>query len=260
MPSRNFMTPSRNILIYETPEQVAQAAAESFVRDVQAAVTANGWFSVALSGGNTPKRVYALLATEDFAKRIEWSKVHIFFGDERCVPPDHPDSNYRMALESLISRVPIPADNVHRIVGEGDPVKNARLYEDLLKTFFAGQPWPRFDLVLLGMGDDGHTASLFPYTSAVKEKEAWVVANWVSQMATWRISLTAPAINHARHIMFLVTGPSKAERVAEVLRATNDWERLPARLIKPVAGILEWLLDTDAASRLNQEVAVKQKT
>ena len=229
---------------------MARGAAERFVELGQAAIDARGCFSVGLAGGSTPKRAYELLASEAYREQLNWSKVHIFFGDERCVPPDHSESNYRMANEALISRVSIPPPNVHRINGLGDAVANASLYEDELRTFFNAASWPRFDLVLLGMGDDGHTASLFPGTKALVEPRAWVVANWVEKFGTFRITLTAPAINHAANIAFLVTGATKAERLLEVLRGALDPEKLPSQLIQPLDGSLFWLVDKAAAGRL----------
>ncbi len=183
--------------------------------------TAQHPFSVALSGGNTPRRVYELLATEEFKNKINWEFVHIFFGDERTVPPDDPASNYGMVVATLISRVPIPSRNVHPISGAGNPHENAGSYEKELKSYFAGSAWPRFDLVLLGMGEDGHTASLFPGTAAISEKTAWVVANWVEQLKEFRITLTAPALNSAAQIMFLVTGANKAARLADSVEWTS---------------------------------------
>ena len=229
---------------------MARGAAERFVELGQAAIDARGCFSVGLAGGSTPKRTYELLASEAYREQLNWSKVHIFFGDERCVPPDHSESNYRMANEALISRVSIPPPNVHRINGLGDAVANASLYEDELRTFFNPASWPRFDLVLLGMGDDGHTASLFPGTKALAERQAWVVANWVEKVGAFRITLTAPAINHAANIAFLVTGATKAERLLEVLRGALDPEKLPSQLIQPLDGSLFWLVDKAAAGRL----------
>ena len=238
------------VQVFDDAEAVARGAAERFVELGQAAIDARGCFSVGLAGGSTPKRTYELLASEAYREQLNWSKVHIFFGDERCVPPDHSESNYRMANEALISRVSIPPPNVHRINGLGDAVANASLYEDELRTFFNPASWPRFDLVLLGMGDDGHTASLFPGTKALVEPRAWVVANWVEKFGTFRITLTAPAINHAANIAFLVTGATKAERLLEVLRGALDPEKLPSQLIQPLDGSLFWLVDKAAAGRL----------
>lgn len=241
---------ARDIRILETAEEVARAAADSFTDIAVASISAEGRFSVALAGGSTPRRTYQLLASPEYRDRIDWSKVHIFFGDERCVPPTHSDSNYRMVEETMLSRLPIPEENVHRMIGEGDAHANASLYESELQTFFDGAPWPRFNLVLLGMGDDGHTASLFPGTDTLKENRAWVVANWVEKFQSYRITLTAPAINHAANIMFLVAGASKAERLRDVLRGERDPLRLPAQLIQPLAGSLVWLVDKAAAARL----------
>jgi 6-phosphogluconolactonase len=238
------------ILIFDEKEEVARAAATRFVELGREATAARGRLTVALAGGSTPKRAYELLASNDFKNQLDWSKVHIFFGDERCVPPDDAESNYRMANEALLSRLPLPAQNVHRINGIGDAVANARLYEDELRTYFNDAAWPRLDLVLLGLGDDGHTASLFPGTNALAEQEAWVTANWVEELGAYRITLTAPAINHAAHIIFLVTGANKAGALREVLDGESARGQLPAQLIKPVDGTLEWFVDKAAMPNL----------
>jgi len=240
----------RDIRIFETTEEVARAAADYFAEIAEKSISAEGRFSVALAGGSTPRRTYQLLASDEYRNRLPWSQVHIFFGDERSVPATHADSNYRMAEEAMISLLPIPEPNVHRMVGEGDAVANASLYEGELQSFFDGDTWPRFNLVLLGIGDDGHTASLFPGTEALTEARAWVVANWVEKLKTYRITLTAPAMNHAGNIIFLVAGAGKAERLREVLRGPRDPLRLPSQLIQPVAGSLIWLVDKAAAERL----------
>jgi 6-phosphogluconolactonase len=239
-----------NVFVFDTPEQVAVAAAERFVEYEYPFHGELDWFSVALAGGNTPKRVYELLATERFAQRVEWPQVDLFFGDERCVPPDHPDSNYAMVYEALISNVEIPAKNVHRIIGEGNPGESARLYENQLRTFFAGAAWPHFSLVLLGMGEDGHTASLFPGSDALNEKSKWVVATRPDGSNHDRITLTVPVFNNAARVVFLVTGAAKAARLAQVLRPQPGSDPLPAQAIQPVAGSLEWLVDSAAASLL----------
>jgi 6-phosphogluconolactonase len=241
---------AQDIRIFETAADVARAAADYFVETAESSIAADGRFSVALAGGSTPRTTYQLLAGEEYRNRLPWSQVHIFFGDERTVPPTHSDSNYHMADEAMISLLPIPAENVHRMVGEGDAVANASLYESELQTFFDGAPWPRFDLVMLGMGDDGHTASLFPGTDALREQQAWVVANWVEKLDTFRITLTAPAINHAANVVFLIAGAGKTQRLPEVLRGERDPLRLPSQLIQPVAGKLVWLVDKAAAERL----------
>ena len=239
-----------NLSVFDTSEQLALAAAERFVECASEFHGQLDRFSVALAGGDTPRRVYELLANEQFNDRVAWSQVHLFWGDERCVPPEHPDSNYAMVYEALISKVQLPAGNVHRIIGEGNPADNARAYENQLRTFFAGQAWPRFDLVLLGMGEDGHTASLFPNSEALRENSRWVVPTKNPQSGQERITLTVPVLNHARRIMILVTGKKKAERLKEVLRPQPGSEQLPAQSIAPVEGMLEWLVDAEAASLL----------
>jgi len=239
-----------DIRILENDAEVARAAANCFVDVALSSISALGRFSVVLSGGSTPRRTYELLATKDYRNRIAWPKVHIFFGDERCVPPTDATSNYRMADEAMISRLPIPAQNIHRMVGEGDAVANASLYQSDLQTFFDEAPWPRFDLVLLGMGDDGHTASLFPGTSAINERNAWVLANWVEKVNAYRITLTPPAINHAANVLFLVTGAGKTKSLSQVLRGARDPKKLPAQLIRPKDGSLTWLVDKSAAGDL----------
>lgn len=236
--------------IFDNAEQVARAAADRFTEIAQASIADRGRFSVALSGGSTPRLTYELLASPDYRDRIAWGSVHIFFGDERSVPPTHEESNYRMASEAMISRLPIPTENVYRMIGEDDPATAARLYEKALRSFFNDAPWPRFDLVLLGMGDDGHTASLFPHTPALTERQAWVVANPVEKFKTFRLTLTPPTINHAAHILFMVTGAAKAARLAEVMHGPRDPERLPSQMIQTVDGSLTWLVDKASAVNL----------
>jgi 6-phosphogluconolactonase len=241
---------AHDVQVFDDAESVARAAAEEFVRLSAEAVGGRGAFSVALSGGTTPRRVYELLASDEYGGRVDWPKVHVFFGDERTVPPDHADSNYRMARESLLSRVQVPTENVHRIEGLGDAAANASDYESVMRGFFGDAEWPRFDLIFLGMGDDGHTASLFPHTSALEETRAWVAANWVEKLGAWRITLTAPAIDAARRVVFLVTGASKAERLNEVLNGARDPSRLPSQMIRPRGGALTWYVDRAAAAKI----------
>ena len=237
--------------VFDDPERVARAAAARFAELARESIEARGAFAVALAGGSTPRRVYELLAGEEFGGPVEWENVHVFFGDERAVPPEHADSNFRMANESLLSRVAVPAENVHRIEGVGDAAANASAYESEMRGLFGEDAeWPGFDLVLLGMGDDGHTASLFPETAALDERRLWVAANWVEKLGAWRVTLTAPAVNSARHVLFLVTGAGKAERLREVLKGERDPARLPSQLIRPRDGTLEWFVDRAAASKL----------
>jgi len=214
------------------------AAAETKLANTQC------FFSLVLSGGSTPKALYEMLAAEPYRSQLNWSKIEIYFGDERCVPPDHPDSNYLMAHTAMLSKLPIPEPNIHRMRGEIPPEQAAMEYGQLLKNAF-GDGGP--DLVLLGMGDDGHTASLFPGTAALDETHHRCVANYVEKMKTWRITMTYPFLNKAAEVMFLISGASKAGRVHEVLEGPRDPKRLPIQGIQP-AGKLSWLLDAPAAS------------
>jgi 6-phosphogluconolactonase len=208
--------------------------------------------SVALAGGSTPKRLYELLASSPRSDRVAWDRVHWFFGDDRVVPPDDQRSNFRMANEALLSKAPIPRANIHPIPTVGvSSEEAARQYEAELRLFFGKDAAsPAFDAVLLGMGPDGHTASLFPGTAALGERRAWAVANWVEKLGAWRVTLTAPAINRARHVAFVVTGAGKAERLAEILKGERDPTRLPSQLIEPAGGGLEWFVDKAAAASL----------
>jgi 6-phosphogluconolactonase len=244
--------PEPRVRIFDDAEAVARAAAAGIAESARESIGARGLFAVALSGGSTPRRVYELLAGEDFRKDLDWPRVHVFFGDERMVPPDDAESNYRMASEALLSRVPIPPENVHRIDGVGDAAANASAYESEMRGLFGDAGWPRLDQVLLGMGDDGHTASLFPGTDALRETRLWVAPNWVEKLGAWRVTLTAPAINAARRVTFLVTGAAKAARLREVLRGGLDPARLPSQLVRPSDGTLEWFVDRAAASELGE--------
>jgi 6-phosphogluconolactonase len=207
------------------------------------AVVARGRFVVALAGGSTPKATYALLAGEDLAARVEWSLVHVFWGDERCVPPDHPDSNYRLAREALLDKVLVPARNVHRIQGELPPEQAAAAYAVELDAVLGASG--RFDLILLGMGRDGHTASLFPGSAALTEHQRLVVAVYVEPLHSWRVTLTLPVINAAREVVFLVSGAAKASALERV----RAGEPVPAGLVRPAPGRLTWLVDQDAWGR-----------
>jgi len=231
------MTPLR---VHRDRHSLARTAAERFVTLAREAIAERSCFVVALAGGSTPRVTYELLPTRQFAHRVNWALVHVFWGDERTVPPDHADSNYRMARESLLDKVSIPAANVHRILGELPPQQAAAIYERELLEVLGGDG--RFDLVLLGMGEDGHTASLFPGTSALEEAVAPVVPVYVAKLCSWRVTLTLPLLNAARHVMFLVSGAGKAEALARV----RAGERLPAALIQPRSGQLLWLVDREA--------------
>jgi 6-phosphogluconolactonase len=235
-----------SVNIYESSEELAEAAAQEFAARAGEAIDQRGRFAVVLAGGSTPKATYEILA-RDYADRIDWSNVHFFFGDERSVPPDHEDSNYRMAREALLDHV--PAGSVHRMQGELPPDEAAEAYEQELRDFFGSEELPRFDLILLGTGGDGHTASLFPETAALEVHDRWVVANPVLKLETTRITLTVPVINAARAVYFLVAGEGKAGPVAEILEGTPDPRQYPATLIQPQGGP-KWMLDRAAASEL----------
>ncbi len=236
------------IKVLPDPAAVAAEAAERIVRAAGKAISLSGRFSIALAGGSTPKTLYELLASDAYRDRIDWRSVDIFFGDERTVPPDHKDSNYRMAQQALLSKVPVLEENVHRMRGEHDPEEAAKEYGQMLKEKFArGEADGGLDLILLGMGDDGHTASLFPGTTALRETKHRAVANPIPQLKTTRLTLTAPFINRAREVILTVTGAAKATRLAEVLQGPRDPERLPVQLVQPINGTLAWLIDVAAA-------------
>ena len=246
------MSSSVEIRILTTPQELFSTAAEEVVRAANEAVKQRGRFTIALAGGSTPKSLYNLLAT-NARTALPWDRMFFFFGDERHVPPNDPDSNYRMADESMLSKIPVPAANVFRIPAENpDAEAVAEAYEETLKKFFALQSgqFPRFDLILLGMGPDGHTASLFPGTAALQEKKRLVVANWVEKMKTHRITLTLPVLNAAHCIIFLVSGIDKASVLRTVLEEDVSAEQYPSKLVRPRDGKLIWLLDRAAASQL----------
>jgi 6-phosphogluconolactonase len=247
---QSSMPSTRDIEVLATPADLFHAAAGEFVRAGTAAIAERGRFAVALSGGSTPKSLYSLLAAEH--RDFDWKRTFLFFGDERHVPPDHPDSNYRMVNESLLSHIQIPDENVFRVKAENpDAASAAHEYENQLLQFFQPKPGeiPRFDLILLGMGPDGHTASLFPGSEGLKEQSRWVMANWVEKFKTSRISFSFPVLNNAAAVIFLATGPDKADIVRQVLEGKND-PAYPAQQVLPANGRLLWLLDKAAAAQL----------
>ena len=242
--------PELNVL--PTREEAAQAAA-NFVADLaDKSVSTQGRFTIALSGGATPRRLYEILASSPHAERMAWDQWHIFWGDERCVPPGHNDSNFRMARETLLERVSIPPSQVHRMRGEVAPEKAADEYEIVLRDAFR-TPMPSFDLILLGIGEDGHTASLFPGTQVLEEESRLVVAYWVRDPGTYRITVTLPLINAAKTVAFLVTEQSKAAVLKEVLEPGPDGPGLPAALVRPKASSVHWFLTSGAAIQLQGE-------
>ena len=246
------MPSTRTIEVLATPADLFRGAAEEFVRLGRSAIGAQGRFAVALSGGSTPTNLYSLLA-ENYAD-FAWARTFFFFGDERHVPPDHPDSNYRMAHEALLAKISIPAENVHRVRAENPDAAAAALeYEDELRRFFELEPGelPRFDLILLGLGSEGHTASLFPDSPALDQQSRLVVATRVAKLNTDRITFTFPVLNRAAEAMFLVSGAEKADIVRQVLRGAST-PPLPAQRVVPDDGKLVWMLDEAAAARLSR--------
>jgi 6-phosphogluconolactonase len=229
--------------ILKSKEDLARAAAEHFARKSSEAVAQKGSFTVALSGGSTPKALYELLA-DQFCDQIPWSNIHFYWSDERHVPPDHPESNYRIANEAMLSRVPVTPGNVHRIISENPAADAARDYEDTIKEI--GED-PRLDLILLGVGTDGHTASIFPGSEVLHETKRLVAAPWVEKLNTFRITMTLPLLNNGASVVFLVSGAEKAQIVKEVLEGP---EKYPAQAVNPHNGELIWMLDQDAAKEL----------
>ena len=248
---------TQSIEVLATAADLFHAAAEEFVRAARTAIGAQGRFTVALSGGSTPKALYSLLAT-NYAG-FAWNRIFLFFGDERHVPPTDPESNYRMVNESLLTKIAIPAENVFRVPAENpDAAAAASEYEAQLRRFFeikSGElkpgEFPRFDLILLGLGPDGHTASLFPDSAALNEESRLVVANWVAKFNAHRITFTFPVLNRAAEVMFLASGADKADMVRQVLEGKNT-PPLPSQRVQPSDGKLLWMLDEAAAAKLTR--------
>ena len=248
------MTIAADFRIVDDLRGLAQAAAEEFASQALGTVRATGRFTAALSGGSTPRSMFSLLAS-NFRDQLPWDKMFFFWGDERHVSPDSPESNYRMANEALLSKVPVPAENVFRISAENpDANQVAADYEETIRKFFqlSAEELPRFDLILLGMGPDGHTASLFPKTIALQQTSRLVVANWVDKFKTHRITFTLPVLNNAAVATFLVGGADKAETVREVLEGNQSGELFPSKLVHPTNGRLVWMVDQAAAAVLSK--------
>lgn len=241
------------IQVFATPDALADAVAEHIVACAAEAIATTGRFTIALSGGSTPQEAYSRLAGyesqvtshESRGATIDWRRVHVLWGDERCVPPDDPRSNYRMAKEALLDRVPIPPDQIHRVRGEDDPEKAADDYERELRSLLTNG----LDLVLLGMGEDGHTASLFPGQAAVHETTRWVMAVPAPDGKLWRVTLTPALLNRSSNVTFVVSGASKAARLQQVLEGPFTPEVQPAQAIHPIQGRLTWMVDEAAAGR-----------
>lgn len=231
-------------------ESLSHSAAKIFINRSKDCITTYGRFTVAISGGSTPRRLYALLASEEYSSKVEWGSVHFFWVDERCVPKGHGESNFKLVSDLLLSRISIPAENIHMIKGEDGPERGAHGYENELRRFFAKSELPTFDLIILGMGEDGHTASLFPNSPLLKETRRLAVPVFMEKPMISRISLTLPVLNNASQIIFLVAGRSKADMIWKILGAGGEKEQYPAGLIKPVRGDLLWLIDKEAATTL----------
>lgn len=242
-----------HVRVFPDTTALFAAAADEFTRAARDAVARHGRYYVALSGGSTPRGLYQLLASPAYHHQVDWAHTYVFWGDERCVPPTDAESNYRMARESLLFHVPVPHEHIFRMPGEDpDPVAAAAHYEQALRRGFALGPneRPRFDLILLGMGPDGHTASLFPHTAALHISDRWVAANAVEKLRATRLTLTLPVLNNAAQVLFLVAGADKADALAAVLEGPRRPDDLPSQLIAPDHGDLLWLVDTAAAAKL----------
>ncbi|HEX9007363.1 MAG TPA: 6-phosphogluconolactonase [Bacteroidota bacterium] len=247
---------TRALKVFPSAAGLARGAANQIVTILRDARRAGAPSSLVLSGGSTPRAVYQLLATDEFRSRVEWLHLHLFWGDERCVPPTSPESNYRMVRETLLESVPVPAGHIHRIHGELPPAQAAIAYEDELRAVFGTErgALPRPDLVLLGLGEDGHTASLFPGTAVLQEERRLVADVYVDRLNASRVTLTFPVLNNARAVLFLVSGPSKAAALAAVLRnpaSGSPASGLPASRLLPRDGDLFWYVDHDAAAQLS---------
>jgi 6-phosphogluconolactonase len=251
--STSSLNKAPNVVVYPDRDALNVGAAEFCAGIAREAIAARGHCMISLSGGSTPKSLYALLAKPHWREQFDWKHIDLFWGDERCVPIDHPDSNFGMVQRELLSHIEIPPDNVHRFKTElGDPNAVASDYEKTLREVFAVPPpeIPRFDLVLLGLGENGHTASLFPHRPALHETKRLVVADYVEEVKTYRLTMTAPLINASRQITFLVSGAAKAQVLKDVLKGPRRPEELPAQLIQPSFpdGEVTWLTDKQAAA------------
>jgi len=238
----------RRIEVFETIYELGRRGAERFIAEAAAAISRRGEFSVALSGGSTPRPLFSALASDEYLSRVDWSRIHFFWVDERCVPPAHPDSNYIAAFDLLLSKLPVDDTHFHRIPGEQSPEVAALSYEQELRDFFAGQSPPRFDLVILGVGTDGHTASIFPGSRLAIDTSRYAVAIYMEKLDSHRVTLTLPVLNNAREVVFLVSGREKAGIVRSMLE--DDIQCYPASLVTPVEGTVTWLLDHEAAMLL----------
>ncbi|ODS31212.1 MAG: 6-phosphogluconolactonase [Candidatus Scalindua rubra] len=243
----------KRIHVYPNKEKLVIATTEQVINSIGQAIQENGLCNITLAGGNTPREVYSMLAANSYRDRVDWNCVHLFWSDERMVPPEHQDSNFRMVQETLLEHIKIPDGNVHRIRGEITPEQATVEYAELLHDHFKADS-PRFDLILLGIGEDGHTASLFPDTDAVEECEQHAVAVFVPGLNTWRVTLTLPVLNAAREVIFLVSGSSKSDIIQRIMSIKQPAKDLPASMVNPKNGILHWMLDSDAVVLINKNI------
>lgn len=264
MSTRMLNKSNAQIRVYRDSDELALKAARYFARLADQYCVGSGRFAVALSGGSTPRKMYSILAEAPFLDTVPWSSIYFFWGDERCVLPGHQDSNYRMAYEALLSKVPVPPENIFRVATElEDPERIAEEYSARLTKFFLTSARrsetaplsnvPRFDLILLGMGPDGHTASLFPHTAALNDNTHIAVANYIEKLNVHRITLTAATINNARNVTFVAAGGDKAGVLKNVIEGSYQPELFPSQLIHPRNGTLLWMVDEDAARLLSEQ-------
>ncbi len=242
--------PKNKIEVFDSPELLGKAAAEFIIKLANESIAARGKFSLSLSGGSTPEQLFVLLSSENYKNRMPWTKTFVFWGDERYVPLNDSRNNAFVAKNLLLDKIDIPATNILRMPVNLEPaIAAARAYEQTLKDFF-GNDLPQFDLIMLGVGENAHTASLFPHTPVINEKKEWVSALYVDEVKMYRVTMTAPVINNARNVLFLAAGPSKAEVLKTVLTSPFQPDKYPAQLISPVNGNLFWFLDKKAAALL----------
>jgi len=241
----------RKLHAYPNKEQMVTATTERVINEIGQAIQERGLCNMALAGGNTPREVYSTLADDPYRDRVDWDRLHLFWGDERMVPPEHEDSNFRMVKETLLDHVGIPDGNVHRIRGEIVPEQAAREYAEFLHNHFKSDS-PRFDIILLGIGEDGHTASLFPGTDAVEECKLYTVGVFVPRLDTWRVTLTFPVLNAAREVLFLAAGKSKSDIVQRIISIKQPAKEFPASMVNPEDGTLHWMLDSEAMVLINK--------
>ena len=244
-------TPDEPVRVFQDLEALSRAAAELFTTCAKRCVAAQGRFTVALSGGATPRRLYTLFGSTPYRENVEWKHTHVFWADERCVPGDHPESNFKLAVDAFLSSVTMPKENIHRIKGEEGPRRAAQDYEQDIRSFFGPALFPVFDLIILGAGEDGHTASLFPGSASLHERTRLVLPVYLKPPKLNRVTLTLPVLNKAAQVLFLASGRAKAEVVSAVLEG-DDGQHYPAGFVRPIHGGVTWFIDKEAGERLRR--------